>query len=212
MPYLSPPPGHGSDGPEGHGADLRPRCHFTLETIDLFTTDFWPLRNVCDIPEALIQACCPKQIHNLFKRRLSPLGVAVKPVLLTRPLMCTCLYAWSSLSLCSVDLSSSTRDFYMRKESIRGCTNPWQSCLQRTALEGKTTFLFFFLYLFIDLNFRSSIRQSRVPIARKGKQKKSLFRLCLGFKLKLIKESQPKTKIWDKTWIFSKKESNSSPE
>lgn len=120
-----------------------PRCHFMLEMINLFTTYFWPLWSVCDIPEALIQACCPKQIHNLFKRRLSPLGVAVKPVLLTRPLMCTCLYARSSLSLCSVDLSSSTRDFYMRKESIRGCTNPRQSCLQRTALEGKTTFLFF---------------------------------------------------------------------
>lgn len=49
--------------------------------------------------------------------------------------------------------------------------------------------------LFTDPDFRSLTRQSRVPVAQKGKQKEKLFRQCLSFKLKLIKEAQTKTKI-----------------
>lgn len=115
MVHVPPAPAR-----KGHGTNLKPRCCFILAAMNLFTIGFWPLRSVCDIPEALIQACCPKQIHNLFKRRLSPLGIAVKPIFLTRLLMCTCLYTLSSLSLCTRGLNSSTGDFCTRERGASG--------------------------------------------------------------------------------------------
>lgn len=54
-----------------------------------------PLPSACDIPEALIQACCPQHIHNLFKRRLPPLGTAVRAVFLACLLMCVRLFTQS---------------------------------------------------------------------------------------------------------------------
>lgn len=108
---------------------------YTKSYESLFAMGFWPIQRVCDIPEALIQACRPKQIHNLFKRRLSPLGVAVKPVLLSCLLTCACLFIQSSLSLFAMGLNSSTTGISAWERRATGlCKSmaklPLESCTQ----------------------------------------------------------------------------------
>lgn len=73
-----------------------------------FTMGSQPLPSVCDIPEALIQACCPQHIHKLFKRRLPPLGTAVRAVFLACSVMCARFFTRSLLSPCAGGFNTDT--------------------------------------------------------------------------------------------------------